>query len=151
MRIRPYTLTGPQISASIPSETDYRGLSQTHGIITGSPSGQCSLRGRQTEEPPLCSAASRLRRLRGNGLIFTGENNLSHPVFVVALYTLSVPPLRNNPLISPPVCVWSVGDTVTVSLLTASPDTLPSSLLFSRHHCLTPSASALCLPLVASS
>lgn len=53
MRIRPLTLTGPQISASIPSETDYRGLSQTHGIITGSPLGQCSLRGPQMEKPAL--------------------------------------------------------------------------------------------------
>lgn len=52
LRITPFTLTGPQISASIPSETDYRGLSQTHGIITGSPLGHCSLYAPQMKKNP---------------------------------------------------------------------------------------------------
>lgn len=43
LRIRPFRITRPQISASIPSETDYPGLSQTQRIITGSPLGHCSL------------------------------------------------------------------------------------------------------------
>ncbi len=43
LRIRSFRITRPQISASIPSETDYPGLSQTQRIITGSPLGHCSL------------------------------------------------------------------------------------------------------------
>lgn len=43
LRIRSFRFTRPQISASIPSETDYPGLSQTQRIITGSPLGHCSL------------------------------------------------------------------------------------------------------------
>lgn len=38
-----FRITRPQISASIPSETDYPGLSQTQRIITGSPLGHHSL------------------------------------------------------------------------------------------------------------
>lgn len=49
LRIRPFRVTLPQISPSIPSETDYPGLSQTHGIITGSPRGHCSLPAPQLE------------------------------------------------------------------------------------------------------
>lgn len=43
LRIRSFRITCSQISASIPSETDYPGLSQTQRIITGSPLGHCSL------------------------------------------------------------------------------------------------------------
>lgn len=43
LRIRSFRITGPQISTSIPSETDYPRLSQTQRIITGSPLGHCSL------------------------------------------------------------------------------------------------------------
>lgn len=42
LRIRSFRITGPQISTSIPSETDYPRLSQTQRIITGSPLGHCS-------------------------------------------------------------------------------------------------------------
>lgn len=42
LRIRSHRITSPQISPSIPSETDYPGLSQTQRMITGSPLGHCS-------------------------------------------------------------------------------------------------------------
>lgn len=69
LRIRSFRITRPQISTSIPSETDYPGLSQTQRIITGSPLGHCSLHAPRMEIH--CWARCQ-RRLGGNtGYSFT--------------------------------------------------------------------------------
>lgn len=124
MRIRPFTLAAPQISASIPSETDYRGLSQTHGIITGSPLGQCSLRGPQMETQSCAPSCRRGRR--GNGLIFSGADGkpFFSPPCLLLLSPLHSFSARHNLLSSNPV--WSLRDTVTSFL----PLLVPAPLKF---------------------
>lgn len=107
MRIRPLTLAGPQISASIPSETDYRGLSQTHGIITGSPLGHCSLHAPQMEKThqccAVCQSGSTVRKHRLISTKKTAENNFSRSV---CCCSLQFP--HQNSLISPLPPVFSV-------------------------------------------
>lgn len=82
-----FRITRPQISASIPSETDYPGLSQTQRIITGSPLGHYSLHAPLNGNTQLSGTpekTGREHRLHTHTGIKLRTNNFSYFVSLVA-------------------------------------------------------------------
>lgn len=169
LKIRSFRITRPQISASIPSETDYPGLSQTQRIITGSPLGHCSLHAPWMEIHCWARCHRWLEGNTGYPLIHTKytkttdrQTFFSYSLSLVATgfcLSLHFPTTILTFLFFTPYLLYqvflsiSLSDMFSVSVKLSTPFSLSGApiSLFHPPLCFTSPLSALPLPLVAYS